>query len=187
MSEGAQGTEASVVEVRLRDGGTLKARSDGPAADLVAIQRALRESEFVQIGDDTIVRSAEVQSIQIKSQASGGLLDSLKSRVPGSGDDAEDRPRRREEADSGRGFRELGRQRLIETKPFLFTSEFILAFAAWLALLLTTLATDSVDAFTFWLLSVAIAAGYMLSRGFAKANAASESWDPRDDLVSPGR
>jgi len=70
--------------------------------------------------------------------------------------------------------------RLIETKPFFLTSEFVLALAAWVALMLTTLATDSLDAELFLLLSIAIAAGYMLSRGFAKANAASSAWDPRE-------
>jgi len=62
-----------------------------------------------------------------------------------------------------------GPRPLLETRPFFLTSEFVLALAAWVALLLTTVATDSVDATTFWILSVAIAAGYMLSRGAAKA------------------
>jgi uncharacterized protein (TIGR02271 family) len=78
-----------------------------------------------------------------------------------------------------------GRRRprpLIETKPFFLTSEFILAFAGWLALLLTTLATDALDAWTFFLLTVAIAVGYMLSRGAAKAHTPSHAWDPRDEL-----
>jgi hypothetical protein len=65
-------------------------------------------------------------------------------------------------------------ERLIETRPFFPTSGFVRAFAAWVALMLTTIATDSIDAVGFWLVPVAIAAGYIVSRGFAKARGQRE-------------
>jgi hypothetical protein len=187
MSEGAQEAEIVVVEIRLRNGDTIKARTEGGAStDLAGIHRTLQESEFVQIGDDTVVRSADVQSIQVKSSDSGGLIDSLLSRVSGGGEHGEG-----EAAGQGAHEWRTGRERTysgapIETKPFFLTSEFVLAFLAWLALMLTSLATDSVDAWTFSLLTIAIAVGYMVSRGFAKANTPSRAWDPREDW-QPGR
>jgi hypothetical protein len=181
MNEAAQEAETVVVEIRLRNGETIKAKTkDATGTSIAGLQQTLQSSEFVQVGEDTIVRSADVQSIQIRDRDSGGLMDTLRSRVGGGGghDDepehrgvhhwaaAEHRPR-----DSGPS----------ETKPFFLTSEVVLAFIAWLALLITSVSTDSVDAWSFSLLSIAIATGYMLSRGFAKANTPSRGWDPRED------
>jgi uncharacterized protein (TIGR02271 family) len=69
---------------------------------------------------------------------------------------------------------------LAETRPFFLTSEFVLAFAAWLALLLTTVASDSLGAQMFWLLTILIVAGYMLSRGAAKSRTPCHAVDPRE-------
>jgi hypothetical protein len=185
MSAEVQEAEVVVVEIRLRNGDTMKARTDdGDAMDLAGIHRMLQSSEFVQIGDDTIVRSADVQSIQVRDRDSGGLIDSLLSRVGGG--EHRDEPEHHD-AHEWRPGRERPRSGApIETKAFFLTSEFVLAFLAWLALMLTSLATDSVDAWTFSLLTVAIAAGYMVSRGFAKANTPSQAWDPRESW-QPGR
>jgi hypothetical protein len=188
MTEGVQEVEIVAVEIRLRNGETIKARSEGDSGtDLADIHRTLQDSEFVQIGDDTIVRSADVQSIQLRNRDSGGLIDSLISRVSGGGGESGD------DGSERRGGEEPSHERWqrydeppIETKPFFLTSEFVLAFAAWLALLLTSLATDSVDAWAFSLLSVAIATGYMLSRGFAKANTPSQAGDPREEWQPGG-
>ena len=82
----------------------------------------------------------------------------------------------------GRG----GPARGAETKPFFLASEFALALVAWIALLITALVSDAVDAWTFSLLTFAILVGYMLSRGAAKAYAPSgaaelhEERHPRD-------
>ena len=182
MTQAAQATDAKHVQIRLRSGTTIKARlGSGHRADLASLHRELESSEFVQIGDDTVVRSSDVEYLQL-SDSEPGLIESVMSRVGGGGStsDGKDRqPSGREHTTQPRRF--SGPRRLIETRPFLLTSEFILAFAAWLALMLTTLATDSLDAPMLWLLTVAIAAGYMLSRGFAKAHAPSSAWDPRED------
>ena len=181
MTQAAQATEAKLVEIRLRSGTTIKARTgSGHEADLAGLHRELESSEFVQIGDDTVVRSSDVEYLQL-SDSEPGLIESVMSRVGGGSDgkDGHSSGRERQPAHQPRRF--TGPRRLIETRPFFLTSEFMLAFAAWLALMLTTLATDSLDAPMMWLLTVAIAAGYMLSRGFAKAHAPSSAWDPRED------
>jgi len=185
MNERAQERETVVVEIRLRDGERLKARTEETGASIGGLHELLRRSEFVQVGEDTIVRSADVRSIQVRNDDSGGLVDSLLSRVGGDGRRAEEeeQPRTRQALPAEPRRRDVGPS---ETKPFFLTSEFVLAFLAWLALLLTSLATDSVDAWTFSLLSIAIATGYMLSRGFAKANTASRGWDPREDWQPGG-
>src|SRR4051795_3123693 len=81
MAEAPQGSEVEV-EIRLRNGEPIKARARGGQADVAGINRSLPESEFGQVGDDTIVRSADVQSIQVREQGSG-LMDSIRSRVSG--------------------------------------------------------------------------------------------------------
>jgi hypothetical protein len=182
MSDEAKGVDLVIIEIRLRNGDTIKARADGSEGmDTAGIHRMLQDSEFVRVGDDTIVRSADVQSIQAEHHDSGGLIDSLISRVGGGSDESSDDDSERHAAPQ-RGLDRVRRYEdaPIETKPFFLTSEFVLAFLAWLALLLTSLATDSVDAWAFSLLTVAIAAGYMVSRGFAKANTPSPAWDPRE-------
>jgi hypothetical protein len=176
VTETGQGAPEKLVEIRLRSGNTLKARVDaGAEPDLADLHRQLEQSQFVRVGDDTVVRSSDVEYLRV-ADAGTGLLDSLRSRVTGGDDDGETTRESREPRPRYRGPR-----RLIETRPFFLTSEFVLAAAAWVALLLTTLATDSLDAGGFMLLTVAIAAGYMLSRGFAKARTPSEAWDPREE------
>ena len=188
MNEGAQEAEPTVVEIRLRDGETIKAKTKDKTGTRIAdLHQTLQGSEFVQVGDDTIVRSADVQSIQIRDRESGGLMDTLRSRVGGGGHDDEPehghgRAQHRAAAADYRP-RDSGPS---ETKPFFLTSEFLLAFIAWIALLITSVSTDSVDEWSFSLLSIAIVTGYMLSRGFAKANTPSRGWDPREDW-HPGR
>jgi hypothetical protein len=180
MNEGAQKPETVVVEIRLRDGETIKAKTEAAgAASIGELHRTLQSSEFVQVGQDTIVRSADVQSIQLRDRDSGGLMDSLRSRVGNGGEDEESERRHPQPwAPAQHRPRDSGPS---ETKPFFLTSEFVLAFVAWLALLITSVSTDSVDAWSFSLLSIAIATGYMVSRGFAKANTPSRGWDPRED------
>jgi hypothetical protein len=187
MDDRAKEAETIVVAIRLRDGETIKAKTeDAAAASIGELHRTLQSSEFVQVGEDTIVRSADVQAIQIKDRDSGGLMDSLRSRVGGGGGHDEEPERRQSHSwvpAAEHGPRDSGPS---ETKPFFLTSEFFLAFVAWLALLITSVSTDSVDAWAFSLLSIAIATGYMVSRGFAKANTPSRGWDPREDW-HPGR
>jgi hypothetical protein len=181
MNDGTKEVETIVVEIRLRDGETIKAKTEDAAAPSIGeLHRTLQSSEFVTVGEDTIVRSADVQTIQIKDRDPGGLMDSLRSRVGGGGghDEEPERRHRHSWAPAEHGPRDGGPS---ETKPFFLTSEFLFALVAWLALLITSVSTDSVDAWSFSLLSIAIATGYMVSRGFAKANTPSRGWDPRED------
>jgi hypothetical protein len=186
MNQGTQEAETVVVEIRLRDGETIKSKTeDAAAASIGELHQMLQSSEFVQVGQDTIVRSGDVQSIQIRDRDSSGLMDSLRSRVGGGGGHDEEPERQ-----SAQGWapvqhrtRDIGPS---ETKPFFLTSEFALAFLAWVALLITSVSTDSVDAWAFSFLSIAIATGYIVSRGFAKANTPSRGWDPREEW-HPGR
>jgi len=154
--------DGKLVRIGFRSGETIKVAA-GDAPDLGALYAQLQQSEFVQLGEDTIVRTGEVAYVRLAGEAKQSE-DRSHSRVSSA-----PRP-----------------HRLLETKPFFVTSEFVLAFAAWVALLLTTLATDSIDAPLFTLLTIAILAGYLFSRGFAKANTPSEAWDPREEW-SPGR
>ena len=181
MNEAAHEAETIVVEIRLRDGETIKAKTkDTAGTSIGGLHQTLQGSEFVQVGEDTIVRSADVQSIQIRDRDSSGLMDTLRARVGGGGGHDDEPEHRRAEHWAAAEYRarDSGPS---ETKPFFLTSEFVLAFIAWLALLITSVSTDSVDAWSFSLLSIAIATGYMLSRGFAKANTPSRGWDPRED------
>jgi hypothetical protein len=74
------------------------------------------------------------------------------------------------------------RQYPIETKPFFLTSEFAAAAVAVIALAITAAASDSIDAWRFWLLTTAITVGYLLSRGIAKCGTKSHASDPREQL-----
>ncbi len=73
-----------------------------------------------------------------------------------------------------------------ETKPFFLTSEFAGTVVVLGALALTAASSDSFDAGLAWPLAVAIVAAFVFGRGFAKAGAASRSWDPRE-LPGPWR
>ena len=70
----------------------------------------------------------------------------------------------------------------IETKPFFLTSEFATFLLAEVALVITALASDSIDAWRFWILTTALVSLYMLSRGIAKSGARSHAFDPREEL-----
>jgi hypothetical protein len=167
MEEVVQGVRGPLAEITLEDGGRLVARLDEDGASaLEQLHRQLQESEFVRIGDDTLVRSAEVRWVQLRrEQARGDRANVQRSRNA------------KAPAQRSSGPRVA---LLSETKPFFLTSEFVLALTAWIGLAITAAASDALDARTFWLLSVAIAALYAVSRGFAKAHTPSSAGDPRE-------
>jgi hypothetical protein len=82
----------------------------------------------------------------------------------------------------GYGLPRLRRQYPIETKPFFLTSEFAAAVLAVLALAITAAASDSIDAWRFWLLTTGITSAYLLSRGIAKSGTRSNASDPREQM-----
>jgi hypothetical protein len=71
----------------------------------------------------------------------------------------------------------------IETKPFFLTSEFAAVLLAIIALAITAGASESIDAWRFWILTTILVAFYVLSRGIAKSGTKSRSVDPREDLL----
>jgi hypothetical protein len=71
----------------------------------------------------------------------------------------------------------------IETKPFFLTSEFAAVLLAIVALAITAGASDSIDAWRFWILTTVLVSFYVLSRGIAKSGTKSRSVDPREDLL----
>ena len=70
----------------------------------------------------------------------------------------------------------------IETKPFFVTSEFAAALITIIALAITALTSESIDARMFWILTTTIVSFYMLSRGIAKSGTRSMASDPREEL-----
>jgi hypothetical protein len=67
------------------------------------------------------------------------------------------------------------------------TSEFLFYAIATLALLITAVSDDSIDARTFWYLQVPLTIGYLLSRGIAKSGSRTPSYDPRDEALVRAR
>ena len=74
-----------------------------------------------------------------------------------------------------------------ETKPFFLTSEFLFYGLMTLALLVTAMSDNSIDARWFWLLEVPLTIGYLLSRGIAKSGSKAPSYDPRDEALTRAR
>ncbi len=70
----------------------------------------------------------------------------------------------------------------IETKPFFVTSEFAAALITVIALAITALSSESIDARMFWILTTVLVSFYMLSRGIAKSGTRSMASDPREEL-----
>jgi len=70
----------------------------------------------------------------------------------------------------------------IETKPFFLTSEFAVFLIAEIALIITALTSDSIDAWRFWILTTVLVSLYMVSRGIAKSGTRSRASDPREEL-----
>ena len=75
----------------------------------------------------------------------------------------------------------------IETKPFFLTSEFWAAVLLVVGAAIAAGSSDSIDAQGFWTLATAVTIGYLLSRGIAKSGTKSQSWDPREELMSRAR
>lgn len=75
----------------------------------------------------------------------------------------------------------------VETKPFFVTSEFMFFALMTLALLVTAMTDDSIDARTFWYLEIPLTIGYLLSRGIAKSGSKTPSYDPRDEALGRAR
>jgi hypothetical protein len=70
----------------------------------------------------------------------------------------------------------------METKPFFVTTELVATLAALAALAVTAASSETFDSGLVWPLAVAIVAGYVFSRGFAKAATPSRTFDPRELL-----
>ena len=74
----------------------------------------------------------------------------------------------------------------IETKPFFLTSEFFGVLVLIAAMAIGAATNDGFDARLFWILTTALVAAYVVSRGIAKSGTKSRSWDPREELFQRG-
>ena len=188
------GATRFVLSVTLTTGETIEAEagSDRAAARdaLASIHRRLDSESFVRVGDDAIVRSADVRSVRLRADGEdGGLLDTLKDKIGGrqmTGYDTEQQtvaqgrpgaPGMGAHAggrDTGEsGFTEqylgYGRRPYAETKPFFMTSEFLAFLAGVGGVLIAAAVADNFDAPRAWLIAAIITAAYIVSRGIAKA------------------
>jgi hypothetical protein len=182
--------------IQLDGGETLHARAgtdrEAAVAALASLQGRLGTESYVLLGDDVVVRGAEVRYIRVHEDgddASGpGLIDSIKSKLGGSDmsttsyeTDRETRAQRRTDGE-GQGFADqwvgYGRRPWAETKPFFMTSEFLTLIAGVIGVLVATAMVDEMEARWGWLLVTVLGAAYMVSRGIAKAG--TRDPNPRD-------
>ncbi|MFN2469929.1 MAG: hypothetical protein ABR583_02865 [Gaiellaceae bacterium] len=177
--------------VALSSGETMHARAGSDAesarSELVAMQRRLESETFVRIGDDTIVRSQEVRSVQLHEDEPG-FIDTIKDRIGGkhmSSYDTEHDDRQtatyaapapagarrhnREEPGVVDQYFGYGRRPWTETKPFFLTSEFLAFVLGVAGVLIAAGLADNFDAPRAWVVVGVITAAYILSRGIAKA------------------
>jgi hypothetical protein len=188
-----------VYEITLLDGDSIKARARDAAStetELETVHGRLGTEPFVRLGD-TIVRSEDVRSIQLReddgSDDDGGLLDNLKQRLGGgrmTSYDTEERPTQtrvragrstRSQGDDGPGFADryvgYGQRPWSETKPFFLTSEFLTLLATIAAIAIAMASADNFDSPRGFTLIAGLAAAYMIARGLAK----SGTRDPNPD------
>jgi hypothetical protein len=200
QQEVGQTTKAYVLEVRLDDGETLHADMgddlDSARAQLASIHSRFGSDAFVLLGEDTVVRSGDIRHVQLhEREVSGpGLLETLKARMGGDEMSTYETGQTQTRRGDGRGqqhsggildqaFVGYGRRPWAETKPFFLTSEFAAVLLAIVALAITAGASDSIDAWRFWILTTVLVSFYVLSRGIAKSGTKSRSVDPREDLL----
>ena len=72
----------------------------------------------------------------------------------------------------------------IETKPFFLTSEFLATILGVLAIGIVASTADDIDSRLAMILVTALLSAYVISRGIAKAATRSNSFDPREQLLS---
>jgi hypothetical protein len=185
------------LEIQLDSGATLHGRAgsrEDAQSALAALQARLSADPYVLLGDDVVVRSAEVRYVRIQEDGeedgSGpGLVDSIKSKLGGSDmsstqheSDRETRVQRGGGGE-GQGFADqwvgYGRRPWAETKPFFLTSEFLTLVVAVVGVLVAAAIVDDFEARWAWTLVTALCAAYMLSRGIAKAG--TRDPNPQDE------
>jgi hypothetical protein len=186
-----------LLEIVLHNGERIHGLVDDDVSrvELGTLHTRLATEPFVLIGERTVVRSADVRSVQLHDSETrrGAQL----ARQGGRGmtnyeQDTETRgmggPRAMRGGDGGmqqrsRGSSQpalmqnwgYGRRPYAETKPFFLTSEFLTFLGILIALAIALGATDSLNQFHGWVLITAIGCAYILSRGIAK----SGTRDPR--------
>jgi hypothetical protein len=176
-----------VYYVRLIDGGGLQTGSGSSIRSLDDVRRQLESENFVQLGDELIVRSSDVHSVHRLDDEDGngqGLIDSLKQRLGGDDMATTERQTRSHDgpgvADQFFGY---GHRPWAETKPFFMTSEFLTWLVVGIGVLVAAWQTDNLEAPRAWMLVTGLTAAYILSRGIAKAG----TRDPNPELFDPSR
>src|ERR687889_2133062 len=101
MTDPGDVTVMRMVQVRLRSGGHIRTFIEVEQLDVKELHRQLEEAQFVRIGDHTVVRSGDVESLE--------LLEAERER--------------QDRAHQTRARRRPRVERLVETRPFFLTSE----------------------------------------------------------------
>jgi hypothetical protein len=197
ISEGVAQATRHVLHVELQDGKELDASVDttGSSRVLDDVLQQLESATFVRLGDETIVRTAEVRCVRIREELSdeggdAGLVDSLKQRLGGNEMSYEPQRGRtavQQRPDGSQGepgiadqFFAYGRGRpWAETKPFFLTSEFLAFVLAAGGVLIAAWVADNFEAPRAWLIAAIVASAYIVSRGLAKAG--TRDPNPRHD------
>lgn len=196
MTETLQATEtACIIVIELVDGDRIHARVPGGAdvarAELAEVHGRLGTHGFVLIGEDTIVRSEDVRSMQISDDdeaGSGGVLGTLRRGLGGNDMSTHETQQRRptERREDGGALDQwvgYGNRPWAETKPFFFASEFWAAVLLVAGILIAAAMNDNFDAPRAWLYASIVGAAYVVSRGLAK----SGTRDPNPDRTTGWR
>jgi hypothetical protein len=183
-----------LLEIVLQDGERIHGLVDDEVsrAEVGTLHTRLATEPFVLIGERTVVRSADVRSVQLHdSEARGGAPIARQggrrmtnyeqdSETTGMGGGArvmrgggqrggsQQRGRRSGQPAVMQNYG-YGRRPYAETKPFFLTSEFLAFLGILVALAIALGATDSLNQFHGWVLITAIGCAYIVSRGIAKA------------------
>src|SRR4051794_10632851 len=185
-----------LLEIVLHDGERIHALVDDELSrsDVGTLHTRLATEPFVLIGERTVVRSADVRSVQLhdsdgrgsaqfarqggrrmtnyeQDTETAGMGGARVMRGGGQRGGMQQRGRRSSQGGTQALMQNYGygRRPYAETKPFFLTSEFLAFLGILIALAVALGFTDSLNNFRGWVLITAIGASYILSRGIAKA------------------
>src|SRR3954453_22358667 len=178
-----------LLEIVLHDGARIHAFVDDELSrtEIGTLHTRLAGEPVVLLGERTVVRSADVRSVQLHdSETRGGaqLTRQGGRRMTNYEQDTETTGMGGPRVMRGGGMQRrgrgsgqpapmqnygYGRRPYAETKSFFLTSEFLTFLGILIALAVALGATDSLNQFHGWVLITAIGCGYILSRGIAKA------------------
>jgi hypothetical protein len=181
-----------LLEIVLQNGERIHALVDDELSrgEIGTLHTRLAGEPFVLIGERTVIRSADVRSVQLHDHDRGASAPFTRPqggrRMTNYEQDTETgmgartmRPGPRGGMQRGRrggqGAPALmqnygyGRRPYAETKPFFLTSEFLAFLGILITLAIALGVSDTLNQFRGWVLITAIGCAYILSRGIAKS------------------